>query len=94
MDKTLLQNRLQLLYDEMVKDAVSEIPSEYLSFNGIIHDKRDTLADFVRTIYDLLIELDEVGFVIKLELQSVYGISFVAATAIVCGEKICEVHLV
>ena len=92
MDEEILENRVEFIDNEMVNDSISEVASKNLSFDGMIDDKSDAFINGISSIHNLLVQLNEIRFVIELEFDGTSGISFVFSAIVVCLEKFGEVH--
>ena len=49
----------------MMDDTVSEISSEYLSFDGMIDDESNTCFDPIGSIHNCFVELYQIWFVVE-----------------------------
>ena len=92
VDEELLKDRIELADDEMMDDPVAEIAGEYLALDRFVHDEGDAFADFVPSGNDLVIELNELRFVVELEGKRVRRAPLVAPAFVVGFEKFGEFH--
>ena len=92
VDEKVLEYRIQLVDDEVVDDAVSEISGENLTLDGAVDDESDAFPDGVGAVHNLLVELYEVRLVIEFELYGTRGFAFVFTAVVVGEEKFGEIH--
>lgn len=92
VDEKTLQYRVQLVDDEVVNDAVSEVARENLALDGTIDDKSDAFADRVGAVHNRLVELYEVRFVVEFELDGTRGFPFIFSAIVVGSEEFGEIH--
>lgn len=92
MDEEFLKDRTQLADNVMMNNPIPEIARENLAPNRLIHDEGNRFPDFVRSVSDFLVELQETRLVVELKCKRVDSISFVPTAFVVGLEKLGEFH--
>ena len=87
-DHTRLEERRQVVEQQMVHDSVPELRSENFSFYRSVHDETYARQRFVFPVPDLLVQRDEVVFEIHLESNLLLGVALVFACIVIGPENI------
>ena len=90
VDKPFFKNRGYIVENEMVDNPVAEIGGENFAFYRFVYDKSNAPPGLVIPFKNVIAQMDEAAFVMKLKRQSIVGISLVPAGIVICQEKVVE----
>ena len=87
-DHARLEERRQIVEQQMMYNSVPELRGENFSFYRSVHNETYSRQWFVFPVPDLLIQLDEVVFEIHLESNLLLGVALVFACIVIGPENI------
>jgi len=84
------ENGTDVIEDEVMHDAITEISGENLPLHGIEGDETNAFRYFISSVYYRAMQVENTAFVIEFEFESVDGRPFVSAGVVVRTKQVDE----